>query len=92
MLLYVVAAELSDGSVEVGKGVGRDLNISSYADKGHLAGSGMMDGLTVECGTNPGTKVTHPFRQGLGYGGFNFVGFIRCMCGLNIGHGKVVFG
>jgi len=70
LVLHVVGTELSDGSVQIGKGIGGDLRVCPNADKGRFAGRGIMDRLAVEGGADAGAEMTQPFRQGPGYGGF----------------------
>ena len=77
MLFQVAGAEFSDGPVQVGKGVGGNLNICPDADEGHLAGRGMMDRLAVKCAADSGAEVSDPFRQASGHVRFDPVGFVR---------------
>ena len=48
VLFQITATELSYRPVQVGEGVDRNLHVGPDTNKGHLAGSRVMDRLTVE--------------------------------------------
>ena len=91
MPLDIGAAELSDCPLQVGEGVGGDLDICTDADKGQPAGSGVVDRLTVEGVADAAAQMAQPFRQALRYGGVDLVRLVRSSGRFDVGHGQIVF-
>ena len=92
MDFHIRAAEFSGGPEQVGKCVGGNLYICSYADESQFAGGGMMECLTIEGVADSSTEMPNPLGQGFGGLHLDSVGFVRRVWCFDVGHAQIVFG